>query len=515
MRKIKGLISIIVASAIFLSGCGTKLYTEGTDSGYTLIKEVDGVSFGIASAVIRNATAITNISESMEFEKDQTYLYKNGESEYFLFNINSLVLAVEKDSKFGIKDAPDKAEAITSSPLLGIWFNIPKSKLEYTDNTADSVYKLMATVNAEVSVTSEIYNDFSGKLVIIDDGASEYSMFVGSAGNDFGKFDKDIQEAISYMAASLQKAAPEVPQAGPAVALGGEDPSSEEASSTEVSAEPAQEVADTADTGSSVAETAAEESTEAASEEISAESSAPSEDEVVVEDEVVIEDETGEANEDGEKPEEQKEEPSEETPSEPEKETDSEIDESIVDTIVSAPQRGDSIVLDNQKNTHKDDDTVYESSIYDMLRQRNWGYLSVKSGSSTETLSARIMDLKTGDDARALIKNATDNGTVPYKYFEAPAGTTWHLVKLERAQGGNTALYIDVKLVGADGKNLNFRGIKYPERTYEIKVSDTEMYVYYAVPNGCPEYVLECGDGTVDSSKLKSSYYLMKKGTDY
>ena len=532
------LFSIALVFVMLLTACGTELYTEGNDEGYTLVKDVDGVSFGVVSSVVRNATAITSISETMSFERDQTYLYKNGESDYLMFNISSLVLAVQKGTSFNLAQAEDKTEAVTSNNVMGIWFDLPKDKLDYSDNTADGTYKFMATVNGEVSVTSELYGDFAGKLVIINDGTEEWSLFVGSRGDDFSDFSDEMKDALNYMAASLQKADTAEVEKQSAVDIGGDEQVDTSESTEEVIVDvPSEEITDADDEKT-------ENATETAEEDISLdepadvtdkEESEDQEDEVeIVEEEEPSEPETDDSSEeevpeenedsdDADKPEEEAEEPAEapeedivEEEVEKEQEVGEEEEAEVeVESESALDKRGLPIVLNNQKETQKDDTTIYESSIYDMLRLSKWGYLDVKNKRDIETISAKISELKTGEEAVLLIKDAISSANVPYEYFSARPGTSWHVVKVTEGEGNASNHYIDVRIVGVDGNKLNYRGIKYSSRTYNITISDKEKYVYYEVPNGCAEYVLECGDGSGENSKFKNSYYLMQKGTDY
>ena len=59
------------------------------------------------------------------------------------------------------------------------------------------------------------------------------------------------------------------------------------------------------------------------------------------------------------------------------------------------------------------------------------------------------------------------------------------------------------------GAALNYRGIKYSQKTYNIKISDTEYYCYYEVPTNCHEYVLSFGEGNPEAatSGIVSAYY--------
>ena len=506
MRKFISVTLIMALITALLTGCGDKLYTDGDANGYTIINDVDGAAFSIVTNIVRNATAVTNISENMNFEIDQTYLYKNGQDQYLLFNISSVVVAVQKGTSFGVSGEADKAESIKSNNLLGIWFNIPTKKLEYTDNTADNVYKMMATVNAEVSITSEVFNDFAGKLVVISDGTDEWSLFVGTSGTDYEALDNDTKDVISYIAASFQRSdyAPE--EYTPAVTVGGAEESSEDISAPEA-VEEISVVSEPEDKGEEVTEESVEESS-AASEDTSKEYQV---EEIEIE---LIEESTEDEPQKEEAELEVVEEVIEEVTEPEETKLGAETEDSDrLSAMQEAIKRGDSIELNNQKAFPKDDDTVYKSTIYDMLRLRNWGYADILTGkNNVHAVSAKISDLITGANAADIIKNASISGDIPYEYFDAPAGCTWHMVRvILTSENAEYLQALDVKIVGADGNKLNFRGIKYPSRTYNIELSNTEKYVYYAVPNGCSEYVLEIGDGTVDNA-LNSAYFLISSG---
>ncbi|WP_026667600.1 hypothetical protein [Butyrivibrio sp. AE2005] len=501
----KTIVILMVVIMVMLTACGAKLYTEGNAQGYTSINDIEGILFSMYSKTVGNATAVTNISEKMNFEKDQTYLYKNGESEYLLFNISSVVLAVEKGTDFNMANAKDKKEAVTSHDLLGIWFDIPKKKLSYTDNTADGTYKFIATVNGGVSVTSEIYNDFAGKLVVISDGTDEWSLFIGSVGTDYDSLSDDIKDTINYIAASLKIADKEKTQDTVAVSLGGQTTENDSEvkdssmdASLEVSIEEGDEAAVNASTENTSEEPMEESSSDASFEEISADSSSTtdnSNEDSTSEDEVeIIEVDSSSIDFGDDKPDDEKDDDVD-TPEESADATEADEQET---------KRGEIITLNNQKEEEKADNKIYNSSVYDMLKPGNWGYADVQTGKIKETVAVKVSSLCTAQEAVNLIKKACTEKVVPYSYFEAPVGCSWHLVKVED-QGKKG--YLNIKVVGADGNKLTFRGIKYPMRTYMLDFKD-EVYAYYAVPNGCSEYVLEVGDGTI-SNELASAYYLI------
>ena len=530
---------IAVLTIALLTGCSSKLYTEGDASGYSLIYDIDGVSFGMADTLSQSATAVTNISQNMTFELDQAYLYKDGESEYLLFNISSYIVAAQKGTTFNVAAVDDKSEAITSNNLLGIWFDIPKKKLEYSDNTADGVYKLMADVNAEVSITSELFNDFTGKLCIISNGTEEWSLFVGASGTNYDAIEKESKEIIEYMAASLKCAEKEIQKTEAAVSLGGsnteETENTEESAIEEASILISDDSKEQSNNDSSVNDTSLALSSDDIIEESNIESSEEQDSKTEPEEDIVeIIEETSSSendsvtdassNEDAASKENSEiseeetiiniesedEDSNKEESSQPEAQP-----EETLDTTEDEIKRGDNIKLNNQKQEERDDDTVYSSSLYDMLPLNKWGKADILSKKNlTSSVALKISDLKTEDDAEKIIQKAINSSNVPYMYFDPPLGCSWHLVKVTiLSESAEYLQGLDIKMVGADGNELKFRGIKYSSRTYNIPVSDTEKYVYYAVPNGCEEYVLQAGDGTNDN-EISNAYYLIKKG-DY
>ena len=392
MGKKTVLLLLLAVAAMQLTACGRKaMYRSGKD-GYTAIHAVEGVSFELVSQVVRNATAITNISEKMAFETAQTYLYKDGDSEYFLFNISSIVCIVQRGTNFGFSEKEDKMAALKDGNALGVFFTSPEKKLDYEESMQKDIYKIIATATAQVSITPELYNDFAGRLAVIDNGETEWSFFVGSIGEDYHDLDKDLRETLDYMAAAFSPyEKPETKeQEAPPVVLGGE------------------------------------------------------------------EEERG---------------------------------------------RNNTVVLNNQKNTVREGQKAYYSDIYDLLPLGKMGYAGVYADGQYQSVVVRADKVYRGEEAQNIIKSAG-------KFFTVGEGCSWHAVHYVTDDFGRGEHgYVNVKLRGMDGENLKFRGIEYTQRTYDIPVSDTEFYSFYAVPNGCREYVLEIGEGVGKEDGIVSSYY--------
>ncbi|MEE1255631.1 MAG: hypothetical protein UHN47_03850 [Lachnospiraceae bacterium] len=488
-RRLLYIITICIM-IIHLTACGSSdLYKSGKE-GYSEITTIDGVKFDIVSSIARNATAVTNISEQMEFEANQVYVYKDGESAYFLFKMDAIVCVAEKGTSFGFMETEDKFTALKNSDVLGVWFKSPeKKKLKYDEKKTGEAYKLIATVTAEVTLTSELYSDFAGKLAVIDDGTTEWSFFIGSIGSDFEELNKDEKELIEYMAQSFmlhkKPQSTELQQNDP-VSVGGTEETNEAETmimETEVFVQEESETEEMSEMNESMTEI---------SEENTAEEYATTELEII---------EIEETTE------------SQEVTTEEIKTTEEENEDTIIDIEEhkgEAQKEHTSIILNNQKNTVKEDGKIYYSNIYDMLPLNKFGYASVQTSSGFENAVVKVDAVYKGQEAVRIIKDGYAKENL--RYFESQEGTSWHVAHYTVDYSSCSEKgYLNIKLRGMDGENLRFRGIRYSQRTYVIPVSEEEYYCFYEVPNGCKEYVLECGDGTVERTDAIAAYYMYRE----
>ncbi len=133
------------------------------------------------------------------------------------------------------------------------------------------------------------------------------------------------------------------------------------------------------------------------------------------------------------------------------------------------------------------------------------------NGSALTEQTIKVSGLYVGESAEKIIKAYHESGASLMEYSDPPAGCTWHLIvySLEKSPSFS---YVNIKLKGVDGEGLVYNGIKYSSRTHDIfsmMTSSAEGYsnifCYYAVPNGCTEYVLQCGDDNID--ELSPAYY--------
>lgn len=505
-KKLFYIIAIIVALVFMVSSVFAiinKPEEVKAEGAYKTIQEVDGIAFQANSSIVNSATAISQISDKIQIDPDLYYVYKDKET-YLLFNVNKLVIAAQKGTSFHFDQYENKEEAVPNSSVAGLWFEVNGSKFKYEDKTP-----FIANVNAGLVVTNDIYNDFVGQLSVISDGTTEWSLFVGVPGtNKFKNLPDETQKSISAIVNSITfsstSAIPEEEEYAVNINTGEkEEVKAEESTASEVAE---REVP----TPTPVEETAPSDETENAIE-VTEVTSSPCTD--------PLEEVTEEPVEKTPVPTEEKDaieiveaEPTEEPA----------LEETPIPTVeptTNRPVKGEVLNLNNQKKKlNKTTDKAYTSDIYSMLELKDNGIITeydIESGTSVNPI-INVQNIYTGQDAYNMVKAFCDKDAT-YNYFDAQAGCTWHVAEYYLSfKDCPVTPYINIKLKGMDGNPLKYKGITYSKRTYDMLSEVKEegafkgpYYCYYAVPNGCSEYVLECGTGNIDivNSLNQAAYY--------
>lgn len=415
MRKFCLLMILLVTT--LCCACGGNLYEE-TEKGYTNVPSVEGVCFDMPSSFLSQATAISEINPTTDY-RSGAYLYKNGSNKYLLFDINGVIVAVESQTSFDLKNAKDKGTAICNDSICDVWVT-EQAKLKYEEQTKGSVYKLVASVNADISITSTLYASCYGKIAVLQYGDYECAMFVGIPNATEKSLTSDQKKTLDHMVKSLT--------------LNMDHFVSPEGSTTP--------------------------ETETVTTDKETESTIPSESEPTVEDTTT------------------------ETIPEPETEEITSVNSTIYAPL-NVGDKGELYALNN-------------------------------SGKGLERTNITLKKLYTGDKAVDIIKKYCETEACPYEYTDAPVGHSWHVIEytLEKRP---EELYVNIKLKGLDGETLKYRGNTISSRTYDIfyLIKETEdgytkLYCYYAVPNGCQEYLLSCGS---DTRTPNVAYYLINDYT--
>lgn len=433
MRKNFTLLLILTIQISFATGCGANLY-DVPKKGYTQASSVRGVYFDMPTGFLEQATAITDITDDVDYSKN-TFLYKNGKDTYLMFNMEGVIVAVEQGTSYNLRDAKDVKARLTETDVCEVWIT-GDQKISYSEQEKKGQYKLIAEAYADVSVTSTLYATCYGQFATVQYKDYECSMFVGVPCQSKDELSGTQKDTIEHIAKSLTM-----------------DIEYVEYILT------AQEVESNKETTESSEITETEEvviGTEEQGEEITTKPSDKTE-----------EDKKNEHEESG--------------------------------AVSLGSNQGEAV-------------DGY-SDIYHMLEIGQMGILDAgaEDGKTLERTSITIQSLYTGEEAIQIIKNHCASDSALYEYEDAPAGYAWHVVEYTTKKQPDE-LYVNIKILGLDGEKLKFRGVPASSRTYDIftsmVVSEEEcskLYCFYAVPNGCKEYMLECGT-RVEGTSITACY---------
>lgn len=204
-------------------------------------------------------------------------------------------------------------------------------------------------------------------------------------------------------------------------------------------------------------------------------------------------------------------------------------DENATEEVENVVMESDSEEEESQEETSESDEEVEhtiqavdtavnllseskESNPHNPLSIGEWGSGMARGSYGLESMCAVRLDaVYTGKEAAALVAKY---GT--YK-SEALAGTSFEVAEFTYTCDP-TQKYMDVRFEGADGEKLKQRGISYSMRTYDIwdEVVETQagvyakIYVYYEVPTGCEEYMLEVGENAANGANTTACYLIDK-----
>ena len=469
--KAKRIALALILSLIMIAttGCGSKLY-ENSKDGFTQVTNVQGVSFEVSSSWSQSATAIFTINE------DDTYdgLYvKKTDNSYLLFDMQNILIAVGQ-TNFDF-DGNENIDTLTSDDINNVWLSTDDKKLSYESGTKDGVYKIIADAKADYSVTPTQYATFLGYVASVKSGDTEYSMFVGAMTTS-SSLSKTQEELCSHVAKSFKLTGEATVEN--ATEENADENNEEVEKDESLQNDPSEEFVE-------VENTEIEEPTEEISEEVTESSESDSE-EITDEktEEIVVEsDEEDETSEESEK-------------------VDVETNGSEESTEVAETEKKSSESEPTTTNTAATTFSVSdakESSTYNPLSIGEAGTFFLFEG-TTNIAAVRTDAIYTGTEAERLILTYGGRKTTP------SVGTEFVVLEYSSTVDPRE-VYIDCKFLGADGENLNYLGVAYPSKCYDmyenITVKDgiyTKIYLYYEVPVGTREYLLKFGANVGEKS---------------
>ncbi len=477
---------LVMSMTMMLTACGNKKAASYEDAGegYTTVSSVDGITFNIPLEFSSKATAVTRIANDQEFTTDGIYSYANGEDEYMFFCMDELVILANKGTSYNFLGTEVKESALSSSSVIDSMCSKLGKKFSYTESTDDGVYKIIGDVAENISITTELYGDYVGRLAVIEDGTTEWSVLAGVKGSSLSDISKEQLAVIDTVVSSMK-------------ATHGENVIQTNTPDYDVVINDREVTAAASEKSIPIS---SEESVEIEDEPVATEKPVEEDNK---EDEVILD--LGDAGDEKEVKEELQ-------PEEPIK------DEAAPKETEVAIAESDEKVRTNQKERDLTEEKVYSSGIYSLLKVGNYGIM-VGSDANGE-VNYPIVHLKavySGNDAVEIVKMQAAS-TTRYDYFEAPLGYSWQVAEYDIIYtGAEPGHEIDVRMLGVDGNVLKYRGVPAPQRTYYVdydieddSANETlrNVKVFYAVPNGCKEYVLKFGDGNVGTeTEHYSAYY--------
>lgn len=196
MIKIKKYLPFILAAFLIIALVAGFFYIKSkntssvTANDFKLVTEVPGCEFEIDKTKIDTSTAVTEISKQINFLDYETYSFKNGTDVFIMFNMKRYVVVAKKGTSFNFSKK-ELSESLRENNLQGIWFSpIEKEKVKKSGN------KYTVKVNAEVVITSTLYNDFVGELTTFEKNGEEWALFAGYLNPE----DKEIVDMVEYVA---------------------------------------------------------------------------------------------------------------------------------------------------------------------------------------------------------------------------------------------------------------------------------------------------------------------------
>ena len=78
--------------------------SAGPKDGYITIDSIPGVTFEVSGNLADYATAVTEVSDNVDFIKNATYSFRNGIDTYMLFNMSQYIVVAYKGTTFDFQN---------------------------------------------------------------------------------------------------------------------------------------------------------------------------------------------------------------------------------------------------------------------------------------------------------------------------------------------------------------------------------------------------------------------------
>lgn len=131
----------------------------------------------------------------------------------------------------------------------------------------------------------------------------------------------------------------------------------------------------------------------------------------------------------------------------------------------------------------------------------------------TITVAASISKMNLAEYAVDIQKIYIDGSDFADTAYEIHKGCHWEAIEYRIIYRTSEHPYVNTKLIGLDGNRLEYNGVKYSSRTFDANENSvrngntiTRLITYYAVPDGCTDYIIRFGD-VAEGDRGMASYY--------
>ena len=141
---------------------------------------------------------------------------------------------------------------------------------------------------------------------------------------------------------------------------------------------------------------------------------------------------------------------------------------------------------------------------------------------SIDDIEVKLQSVNTVSQTETYLQQFLNSGQAYYTRHDPPAGTHWESVTYQIRPEPCSVHYTDFRVFGPDGTALSVDGVFLEERCFDIWMNvapdpdasgwENNYIVYYAIPDGCTEYILSCGEHTPGGYGM-NAYFSIRKGT--
>ncbi len=193
MKKSKLIVLMSILIMLQLTGCG-RTYRSGTKKDCTSIQLQD-IEFQMPNMLLQDAEDIEALNDNISFSK--TYIYSMND-EYCCINMDSFVVYLF----LGTSDASSMYDYLELFYEKGLRLEMNEDNIALGEDACENPKTIIDKVYCEAVFTNELYEDYTGKVVLIRETGRNICLYVGAKGR-YIELDKDVEKVLDDIAYTL------------------------------------------------------------------------------------------------------------------------------------------------------------------------------------------------------------------------------------------------------------------------------------------------------------------------